>query len=257
MTPDARTALAAAEQRAGVEVRTLTKRTELDDARLIFDAVWPSGSTQIQSNLLHAAVHAGGYCSAAYVDGQVVGAAFGVLGRHRRDHWASHLHSHMAAVLPQFRDRHIGSALKIHQRCWALEHDVPVVTWTFDPLVRRNAYVNLVKLGTQVIGYEVDFYGPMNDAINAGDPTDRMFAWWEVGSDRADAAAAGLLAPIEPRADQMTIEIPDDIVAIRETDRERAQQWRMRVREDMTNALQQGYVVVGVTAEGAYVLEQQ
>ena len=78
----------------------------------------------------------------------------------------------MAAVLPEYRDQHIGSALKMHQRAWALGCGIDTVVWTFDPLVRRNAFVNLVKLGADVEGFEVDFYGSMDDAINVDDPTD-------------------------------------------------------------------------------------
>jgi predicted GNAT superfamily acetyltransferase len=263
---DAQTSLEAAERRAGVEIRTLTERTALNDARAVFDAVWPSlaGSTQIQSNLLQAIVHAGGYCSAAYVDDTAIGAAVGVLGRHRDEQGRrhEHLHSHMAAVVEGFRDRHVGSALKVHQRWWALSNEVPVVTWTFDPLVRRNAYVNLIKLGTEVRGYEPDFYGPMDDAINAGDPSDRMFAWWEVGSERAAKAAAGQTHPIDVAArtaagaDVRTVVIPEDIVELRAHDRAEAQEWRRTVREQFVSALDEGYCVTGITAEGNYVLER-
>ena len=146
----------------------------------MFDTVWPSGdgSTQIQANLLRAQIHAGGYASAAYRDGQAVGAAFAFVGRHQADGWHTHLHSHMAAVLAPYRDQHIGAALKMHQRVWALDHDIDTIVWTFDPLVRRNAVLNLMKLGVDVEGFEVDFYGAMDDGINAGDPTDRLFAWW-------------------------------------------------------------------------------
>jgi len=168
----------------------------------------------------------------------------------------------MAAVVEGFRDRHVGSALKVHQRWWALRNDVPVVTWTFDPLVRRNAYVNLIKLGTEVRGYELDFYGPMDDAINAGDPSDRMFAWWEVGSERAAQAAAGLTTPIDVAAlqaegsDVRTIVIPEDIVELRAHQRELAAEWRRTVREQFVSALDEGYRVIGITHDGNYVLER-
>ncbi len=70
-----------------------------------------------------------------------------------------HLHSHMAAVLPQAADRGIGTALKLHQRAWALRHEIDRIVWTFDPLVRRNARLNLTKLGGVGVEYLVDFYG--------------------------------------------------------------------------------------------------
>jgi predicted GNAT superfamily acetyltransferase len=254
----AEASLAAAEQRAGVQLRVAADRADLNYARTIFDEVWPSSATQLQANLLHAIVHAGGYCSIAVHGDHVVGAAMGVLGRHRdsTDQWRVHLHSHMAAVLPEYRDRHIGSALKVHQRLWALDHEIPVVTWTFDPLVRRNAYVNLIKLGTEVRGYAADFYGPMDDGINVGDPTDRMFAWWEVKSARADAAAAGEMQLMTPQPGQREVPIPDDIVEIRRADPQQALRWRLDVREQMTSALDAGYRVVGLSTNSAYLLDQ-
>ena len=112
--------------------------------------------------------------------------------------WHEHLHSHMAAVLDPFRDQHIGTALKMHQRVWALDHGIDTIVWTFDPLVRRNARVNLLKLGVEVDGFEVDFYGSMDDGINSGDPTDRLFAWWHLDSPRVFAASMGQVIPVDP-----------------------------------------------------------
>ncbi|MFM1917368.1 MAG: hypothetical protein RJB01_883, partial [Actinomycetota bacterium] len=146
----------------------------------IFDEVWPpvGGGTSVPPNLFIALVHAGGYASVAYIDDVPVGAALGVLGRHRdaQGEWHTHIHSHMAGVLEGFRDRHIGTALKLHQRAWCLAEEIDTVVWTFDPLVKRNARLNIWKLGVTIRGYEVNFYGEMPDAVNAGDPSDRIFA---------------------------------------------------------------------------------
>jgi predicted GNAT superfamily acetyltransferase len=261
----ARTALDGAQSRAGVTVRTLTDLSELSDARDIFDTVWPSvaGGSQVQANLLRAIVHAGGYASAAYAGEVPVAAAFGFCGRHRGADGAWHdlLHSHMAAVLDGYRDRHIGTALKLHQRLWALEQSIPVITWTFDPLVRRNSRLNLLKLGVEVRGYEVNFYGDMDDALNSGDPSDRVFAWWVVGSDRAEQAAHGGLAPlsapeIESDVRRFVVELPDDIVALRSSDPEAAYRWRLLVRDRLTSAFDEGSVIIGTDSTGNYVLER-
>ena len=169
----------------------------------------------------------------------------------------------MAAVLGPFRDQHIGTALKLHQRVWALEHDIDTVVWTFDPLVRRNAYVNLVKLGVDVDGFEIDFYGSMDDAINSGDPTDRLFAWWRLTTPRVYAAAAGRLAPLDPTdlvingRDVLEIELPDDIVALRAVDPTAAAQWRLAVREALVAAFADGFRIIGVSGSGGYVLERE
>lgn len=257
--------LVAASLRADVEVRTLTDLSDLDDARMVFDAVWPSGTggTQIQANLMKAIVHAGGYASAAYRSGVVIGAAFGFLGRHDEDGRSTpHLHSHMAGVLDRYRDQHVGSALKMHQRAWCLDAGLDTIVWTFDPLVRRNAIVNLVKLGVDIEGFEVDFYGSMTDAINADDPSDRLFAWWRLASPRATAASLGRLHRMDTAElvatgrDVIEVELPDDIVSLRSSDPAAAAQWRVAVREALVAAFAEGFTVVGVSAAGGYVLER-
>lgn len=256
--------LAAAQLRAGVEVRTLTDLSELEDARGVFDAVWPSGSgaTQIQPNLLKALVHAGGYASAAYREGQPIGAALGVVGRHQAaTGWHTHLHSHMAAVLDPYRDQHIGSALKMHQRAWALSCDIDTIVWSFDPLVRRNAVLNLIKLGADVEGFEVDFYGTMDDAINADDPTDRLFAWWRLTSERAIAASKGEQARIDVAAaralgrDLTVVVLPADIVALRSADPAAAARWRQDVRLALLDAFAADRRIVGLSTDDNYVFE--
>ncbi len=262
---DAQADLERAEQRAGVRVRSLTEVSELLDAQHVFDEVWPpaGGGTQVASNMMRAIVHAGGYACAAYRDDEPIGAALGFVGRHRAEgEWHGHLHSHMAAVLDPYRDQHIGSALKLHQRVWSLEQGIDTVVWTFDPLVRRNARVNLVKLGVDVEGFEADFYGPMDDGINSGDPTDRLFAWWRVDSPRVHAAMRGEVAEIDvdllaaQGRDVRVIALPDDIVALRSQDGVAALEWRLRVREELHDAFASGYRVTGFATIGGYALER-
>src|SRR5487761_2353717 len=173
---------------AQVTIRILATVDDQNYARQIFDEVWPTNEgTQITANLMQAMVHNGTYVSGVYVDGQVVAAAFAFPGIDSQKHL--HLHSHMAAVKEKYRNRNIGSALKWHQRAWALENGYETITWTFDPLVRRNARLNLVKLGVQVFECFSDFYGDLPDALNAGDPTDRVIAKWSLLSDRVISAA--------------------------------------------------------------------
>lgn len=257
--------LARAEKRAGVVVRSLTDLSDLDVARGIFDAVWPAadGSSQVPGNLLRALVHAGGYAAAAYRQGVPIGAAMGFVGRHRTSHgWHTHIHSHMAAVLPEHRDQHVGSALKLHQRAWALENGIDTVVWTFDPLVRRNARVNLLKLGADVDGFEVDFYGSMDDGINSGDPTDRLFAWWRLDSQRVVDAMAGRIAPLDPDerrasgSQVVQIALPEDIVRLRTLDSTSAADWRVRVRRQLLEALGAGYRITGLSITDDYILER-
>ena len=258
--PNAAQALAAAEAQANVHVETLHELPDLQDARTVCDVVWPesNGGTQLQPNLLRALVHAGGYASAAYRNGRPIGAAIAFVGRHREldGSWQMHLHSHMAAVLPEARDQGVGVAVKFHQRLWAISQGIPSVVWTFDPLVRRNARLNLIKLGAWARGYEVNFYGEMPDALNAGDESDRMFAWWDVASRQANLAGQGLLTTIDPDSipNAVIVDLPDDIVRLRVTDPAGAREWRLTVRSRITNALAAGQTILGISASGGYVL---
>lgn len=245
--------------RSGIQVLLAKTPLELQLVRQVCDAVWPavSGSTQLQPNLLKAITYSGGYASVALADGQAVGAAVALPGRHREagGGWIEVLHSHMAGVVDQARDRGIGTALKQHQRLWALQQELPVIAWTFDPLVRRNAVFNLRNLGVEVARYEVNFYGAMDDELNHGDETDRLLAWWPVASARAVRAAEQPLPPITHlEGSWQRIEIPDDIVALRQRDPGQAADWRLRVRGHFLDALEQAWQVLGVDEQGNYIL---
>ncbi len=266
----------AAATRAGVQIVELDSARAQADARWIFDQVWPTvdGSTQVRPNLLRAIVHAGGYCVAAFDTDThaLLGATLAILGQTHDPRGlgappstaqyrpVTFLHSHMAGVVATARNRHIGTAMKLHQRWWALARDIPVVTWTFDPLVRRNARLNLCNLGVLVARYHVNFYGEMHDAINAGDPTDRVVAWWDLDSERAEAAAAGALGPISHDAAVAaagTVELvdtPEDIVTLRTADSAAAQYWRLRMRGQLVEAFDRGRIIDAITDQGSYVL---
>ena len=100
---------------------------------------------------------AGGYISGAYAGDELIGASAGFLGRRAGE---LHLHSHISGVIAARQSRHVGVALKQHQRAWALARGIDSIEWTFDPLVRRNAFFNLVKLGAEVVGIRTELLRP-------------------------------------------------------------------------------------------------
>ena len=55
-------------------------------------------------------------------------------------------YSNMLAVEPALQNAGIGIKLKLAQREHALKRGVSLMTWTFDPLQSRNAYLNIGKL---------------------------------------------------------------------------------------------------------------
>lgn len=263
-------------------MRALSSHDDLAEARAIWDAVWPPapGATEVSQNLLRAIEHAGGYVGGAFEGARMVGSCLAILGRSRADtSWHSHLHSHIAATLPGFADRGIGTSLKLHQRAWALSQGIDRITWTFDPLVRRNARLNLTKLGARGVEYIVDFYGAMDDPLNAGDASDRLLVRWDLASAgvadalsgrspamsveqwQARGAARLLVATSEGPQLQPTsspvvlVAAPDDIVDIRRADPARATLWRQQVRAALEPVLRAGGRVVGLTTDGSYVVE--
>ncbi len=229
------------------EIRTLETAAEMASIVTVFQQVWGTTTPIVNVELLCAIGHSGGYVAAAYESGRVMGASFGFLGRHGPD---DALHSHVTGILPGVQHSGLGRAMKNHQRDWAGERNIPWITWTFDPLVRRNAWFNIEVLGAHVAEYLVEFYGPMTDSINARDESDRLLVAWPT-SDSVTRPAA------PPGATTVQVATPDDIVVLRRTDPTEALAWRHRVRAELGDRLAAGAVVTGFTRDGAYVVAAQ
>jgi predicted GNAT superfamily acetyltransferase len=230
-----------------IQVLELKSLQDQDSGRKIFDLTWAmDAGTEITPNLLQAMVHSGAYLSGAFIEDKIVGAAFAFPATNS----GLHLHSHMTAVLDEFRDKGVGYALKIDQWNWAKKNNFSHLTWTFDPLVRRNAKLNIVKLGVDISAYYPNFYGHMPDALNAGDESDRLMVLW---STVIDAPKTRELI-IHPKPDDILIEIPEDIVAIRTKDQSESMKWRRQVREQFLSAFEKNGKVVGFSANNEYVV---
>ena len=224
-----------------VEIRLLKSTQEQILAREIFDSIWNKDvGTEITSNLLQAMVHNGAYLSGAFMDEKIVGASFGFAAVEPE----LHLHSHMTAVLPEYQDQNIGCQLKLHQKDWARTNGFLSVSWTFDPLVARNANFNINKLGAKITNYYANFYGAMDDELNAGDDSDRLLA----------RLATNEKEPKRNFEKLELISIPKEIVAIRKKDLKEALKLRFEVREKFIDLLKNGYHVIGFTENSEYQL---
>ncbi|WP_244409928.1 GNAT family N-acetyltransferase [Streptomyces albofaciens] len=159
----------------GTTVRELHRMEDFEAVSLLYAGIWGSepGSSPISAEVMRALSHAGNYVAGAYEGGRLVGASVAFLG----DPIGTGLHSHITGAV---MGRGVGLALKSHQRQWALARRLTRITWTYDPLIRRNAYFNLVKLGARPEEYLTSFYGAMDDAINGGDESDRVLAAWDL-----------------------------------------------------------------------------
>ena len=230
-----------------IQVLELKSLQDQDSGRKIFDLTWAmDAGTEITPNLLQAMVHGGSYLSGAFIENKIVGAAFAFPATNN----GLHLHSHMTAVLDEFRDQGVGYALKIDQWNWAKKKDYSHLSWTFDPLVRRNAKLNIIKLGVDISAYFPNFYGEMPDVLNAGDESDRLMVLWR--TDKDEPKARELIT--YPKPDDVLIEIPEDIVAIRTKDQSKSMKWRRQVREQFLYAFEKNGKVVGFSANNEYVV---
>jgi predicted GNAT superfamily acetyltransferase len=230
-----------------IKIKPLITVEDQDLGRAVFDHTWAKDAgTEITPNLLQAMVHSGAYLSGAFIGTDCVGAAFAFPATTG----GLHLHSHMTAVMENHRDKGIGFLLKIDQWHWAKKNNYKEITWTFDPLVKRNAKLNLLKLGADVSSYYPNFYGDMPDALNAGDESDRLLASWKVEGD----APTSRQEIIAVESSDILIKIPEDIVAIRESDLAENLRWRHKVREKFIEALDKGGQVIGFSANSEYVV---
>ncbi len=235
---------------------TVEELNELDDMKALqelFLKVWErSSEPPLNSDVMRALSHAGNYLAGVRADGRLIAGIVAWLGMNPDRELL--LHSHILGVLPGSDSQGLGFALKQHQRTWCLARGIRTVEWTFDPLVRRNASFNLCKLGADAAEYLVDFYGPMQDRINAGDESDRILVRWHLESAKAVAAAAGRPHEVAITPEAAVCEVPEDIVAIRRTDPDSAREWRRKVRENLGRHMMAGGSVQGFTRDGYYVL---
>jgi len=214
----------------------------------VFDRVW-GGEGLFPSELVTVIGHGGGYAALARAGGEPVGAGVGLLARDRD---GLYLHSHAVGTLR--RDQGVGRALKLHQYRWAFEAGLARICWTFDPLVARNAWFNLHKLGAEISSYRERYYADLRDALNAGDEADRCVVTWRV---TATVPPPGRTAGTPCTGGEAVVEVavPDDIEAIRRDDPGEALRWRMAVRASLGGLLAAGGRVVGFTRDGRYLVE--
>lgn len=255
----------------GVHLRELHHLEELQDVHRLFNEIWRSdpGSAPISVELMRALSHAGNYVAGAYHDNRLIGASVAFLAAPA----GQALHSHITGATT---GRGIGLALKLHQRAWALERGLDRITWTYDPLVRRNAHFNLAKLGARPTEYLPSFYGVMDDAINAGDESDRVLATWPLTAPHVAAAAAGTPRPVPVPADAavalhdhdghpvlgradapvLLVALPADIETLRHTDPGAARAWRQAVREVLGGLMHQGAQITGFHQKTSYIVHR-
>jgi predicted GNAT superfamily acetyltransferase len=256
--------------------------------------VWPGSDLDIvPGHVLLTAAHNGGLAAGAYIGGRLAGFVWGFLGLDTATDPPRLKHcSHQLGVHPDFRSTGLGFALKCFQREFVLGQGLDRITWTYDPLMARNAQLNIAKLGAVCHTYLPNLYGELQDGLNAGLPSDRFQVdWWittarvavrasqkpELRPSIADLLDAGALLvnpPSEPDLPEppdrsawqeqcpstVLIEIPSDFLALKAADPARALRWRLSTCAAFEALFGQGYTVtdfVHAPDRVAYVLTQE
>jgi predicted GNAT superfamily acetyltransferase len=271
-------------------IRVLESAEDMTALEALQRLVWPGSETDVvPAHLLITAVHNGGLVLGGFVEQQLVGFVFGFPGLDRTPDGPRPKHcSHMLGVHPRFRDSGLGSALKRAQWQMVRHQGLDHITWTYDPLLSRNARVNIARLGAVCATYRRSEYGEMRDDLNAGLPSDRFQVDWWVNTRRVEhrlskrprppltlghVARSGLrplyelsrtrdlpappdqVPPIDDRL--LLVEIPSDFIALKALDLAVARQWRFFTRELFEAAFGGGYIVTDFIFDqgrGLYVL---
>ena len=266
--------MSAMKHHADVALRQVQTHAEYDECVEIQKETWGAPFTEIvPASVLMISQKVGGIVAGAFEGERMVGFVFGLTGlMHRKPvHW-----SHMLAVRSGIRGGGLGQQLKWFQRDLLLRMGVETVYWTFDPLVSRNAHLNLNRLGARIYAYVPDYYGADTDSeLHSGLGTDRFIAVWRLKGERVKRAKEGqpvanygeyAEAPIVnsvigttgdpvPKAGEfigppaIRIEIPPDIQVAKKANPERAWQWRLVTRKAFLHYLTTGYAVEGIYRE--------
>ena len=263
----------AAARAAGVLIRPVSDLAELAALDRLLAGIWQADASGplLTTELLRALAKSGNYVAGAFDGDTPVGAAVAFFSAPAE----RELHSHITGIAAGALGRGVGFALKQHQRAWALRRDIATISWTFDPLVGRNAHFNLAKLAAVPIEYLPNFYGVMRDRINGDDESDRLLVHWELAGSAVVAACAGRPRRCEPpptavvalrrsatgapvagsrQGDTLLVAVPDDIEALRRRDPGAAKEWRVAVRDALTTLLADGARFAGFDRAAGYVL---
>jgi predicted GNAT superfamily acetyltransferase len=258
-------------------IRLIETPEEMRDVEELQRVVWPDSETDVVPlHMLIAAVHNGGLMLGAFVEEKMVGFVFGFPGLETTPDGPRPKHcSHMMGIHPEHRDGGVGFALKRAQWQMVRRQSLDHITWTYDPLLSRNAYLNIAKLGAVCLTYHRSEYGNMRDGLNAGLPSDRFQLDWWINTQRVQSRlgkrprptlklnhttrsglrpsyplhvpAPGLVRPpehIPPFEDRLLLaEIPVDFLALKSADFSLARDWRFFTREFFETAFEKKYIV--------------
>lgn len=225
-----------------IQIRPLTTLEEFERCVVLQLEVWGySDGDLIPRRVFLVAQRIGGQVMGAFDAGTIIGFAMALPG-YRNGH--AYLHSHMLAVLPEYRNAGLGRRLKLAQRDDAIARGFDLMEWTYDPLEIKNAHLNIARLGAISRRYKADFYGPSSSPLQGGLPTDRLYAEWWLRSPRVTEILAGEAQPVEITE---RITVPHAIYQWKQDPQNRslAEQVQTKNREALQSAFDRGLTVLG------------
>lgn len=236
-----------------ITFQTITSIAEMHEVEELQKIVWQVPDIEVVPNSqLVAAVRAGGVLLGAFDGGKMVGFAYGFVSFERGQ--MAH-HSHMLAVLPEYRNYKLGEKLKRAQRQFVLQQGITLMSWTFDPLQSLNAYFNFNKLGVVSDTYFVDFYGDDAPSFLHQNSTDRLWVFWHLDEEKLkpevnldnvkrlvqlDKGEIPLTSDLTEE-EYLAIEIPTNINKLQDENIELAVEWRKATRKAFAEAIMNGY----------------
>lgn len=237
---------------APITVRHVSTLAEYEECVRIQLITWGE-DLATPSGLFVVARETGGQTLGAFAGEKLIGFTLGLAGFHDGK---PIIHSHMTAVLSEYRDRGIGRMLKLAQRNDALARGIHLVAWTFDPLELKNAHFNINRLGAVVKRYIPNCYGITESPLHAGLPTDRLMAEWYLDSKRVTEVLGGKAARVPSGAEKITI--PSDISERKQIDAAAGARVQSEMREGFLEKLKRGFIVTGLEIgpkEASYIFE--
>jgi predicted GNAT superfamily acetyltransferase len=248
--------MSATAQPAEISIRHCHELPEFQQCFELQRAVWGKTELDVPLPLFVIAAETGGQVLGAFDGDKMVGFTLAIAGY--RD-GLPFLHSHMTAVLENYRDRGFGRRLKLFQRDDALQRGIRLVEWTFDPLEVKNAYLNFMRLGAIARRYLPNCYGVTTSPLHGGMPTDRLIAEWWLDSPRVSSLMSGA-PPSVPQASATRAEIliPAEMPRLRHENSSEAVRIQTEVREKFQTWIARGYAATAIEIDsegGKYILE--
>ncbi len=246
--------MAASETRPVIQVRALTQHAEFEEAVRLQQSIWGFAEIDLLPvRLFVVATKVGGQAFGAYDGDRMAGFCLAIPGL--KPGGTYYLHSHMLGVANEYRNAGVGRILKLEQRKDALNRNIHLIEWTFDPLEIKNAHFNIERLGAIVRRYLPNQYGTSSSHLQGGLPTDRLVAEWWIASPRVKAIVAG--EPYQRPLIEERIAVPVDIAEIRTGHSGRAREIQARMGEQFQQHFARELAVTGFerTAEaGVYLI---